>query len=65
MKKPKFYAGAQAIHAKQFRLNREMCFDRRIVKILAIAGKWAMVSRPGAIPYVALADELEPMQKHK
>lgn len=33
--------------------------DKRDVVILAVSGKWAMVRRPGAVPYVAALDQIE------
>lgn len=38
---------------------REYSTERREVTLLAVAGAWAMVRRPGAMPYVAAVRELE------
>lgn len=61
----KLKIGSKVIHvAKQPVIFQGMEWsyktERRLVKLMAISGNWAMVRRPHCVPYVVALKELEP-----
>lgn len=55
----KYIQNASVCRVVDFKIVHDT--DKREVKLLAIAGKYAMVRRPHAMPYVCCVSELEDM----